>query len=104
LATRPAAGLRQDMPQDALALAVAAEKIFQDRWHMADTNNLITVSVNVDITPTSLQAVVENAKQSVGRDEKGIYRVDTAVWLGNVISDFLKLHDFETYAKNLRPK
>ncbi|MCU0599514.1 MAG: hypothetical protein MUE70_09700 [Desulfobacterales bacterium] len=68
------------------------------------TSNLITVSVNVDITPASLQAIVENAKMSVGRDEKGVYRVDTAAWLGNAISDFLKLHDFETYVKNIKPK
>jgi hypothetical protein len=68
---------------------------------MPDTNDLITVSVNVDITLASLQAVVENAKHSTGPDEKGIYRVDTAAWLGKVISHFLDQHDFETYAKNL---
>jgi hypothetical protein len=71
---------------------------------MSDPSNLITVSVNVEITPASLQAVVENAKQSVGRDEKGVYRVDTAAWLGKVISDFLDRHNFESYAKNLNEK
>jgi hypothetical protein len=71
---------------------------------MPDTKDLITVSVNVDITPAALQAVVENAKQSVGRDEKGVYRVDTAAWLGKVISNFLDQHNFEAYAKNLNKK
>ncbi len=68
---------------------------------MPDTTDLITVCVTIDITPASLQAVVENAKKTVRRNEKGAYQVDTAAWLGKVISDFLKLHDFESYAKNL---
>ena len=98
---RHAAALRQDRLPDAQGLAVVAGKIFLDRCHMSDQNNLLTVSVNIDISPAALQAVVENAKRSVGRDEKGIYRVDTAAWLGKVISDFLRQQDFETYAKNL---
>lgn len=68
---------------------------------MTDANNLITVNVNIDITPESLKAVVENAKKCVGRNEKGVYQVDTAAWLGKVISDFLNQNNFDSYAKNL---
>jgi hypothetical protein len=68
---------------------------------MSNTNDLITVRINVDITPASLQAIVENARKSVGRNEKGMYRINTAAWVGKVISDFLNQHDFETHAKNL---
>jgi hypothetical protein len=101
LAIQHAADLHQDKPRDAQAPAVVAEKIFLNRRSMTASKELITVRVNVDITVSSLQAIVENAKKSVGRDEKGSYRVDTAAWAGKVISDFLNQHDFETYTKNL---
>ncbi len=62
---------------------------------------MITVNVNVDITTESLKAIVENAKEIAGRNEKGVYKVDTADKVSEMISKFLMENDFETYAKEI---
>jgi len=67
---------------------------------MNDTPDMITVQVNLDITVTALQTVVANAKKAAGKDERGIYRVDTADCLGKIISQFLYDHDFETFTRD----
>ena len=43
--------------------------------------------------------VVKKAKEKAGRDEKGIYRVDTADKVGEMISCFLLEKDFEGYVR-----
>ncbi len=68
---------------------------------MSDTDDLILVNANVNITVKSLQAIVSNAKKKSGKDEKGIYRVDTADKVSEMISKFLLENDFETYASNI---
>ena len=68
---------------------------------MAEQRQTLVVNVNVQITPTSLQAIVENAKKISGRDSKGVYRVDTADKVSQVISKFLLENDFENYAKDI---
>jgi hypothetical protein len=68
---------------------------------MTDEKDTITVHVNVNITPISIQAVVENAKKLTGTNEKGSYKVDTADILSNLISTFLWEKDFETFAKDI---
>lgn len=65
---------------------------------MNDAPEMITVQVNLDITVAALQAVVANAKKATGKDERGIYRVDTADSLGKIISQFLYDHDFQSFA------
>lgn len=66
-----------------------------------ESKDLMTVNVNVDITTESLKAIVENAKTLAGRNEKGVYRVDTADKVSEMISQFLLENDFEAYAKNI---
>jgi hypothetical protein len=68
---------------------------------MTANKNLITVRAIVDMTPASLEAIVENAKKIAGRDEKGRYRVDTADKVGEMISRFLLEKDFESYVENI---
>jgi len=68
---------------------------------MNELKKIITVHVNIDLTAASLQAIVENAKKIAGHDAKGIYRVDTAEWVNNMVSRFLLENDFESYAKNI---
>jgi hypothetical protein len=65
---------------------------------MKDT---ITVRAVVEMTPASLEAIVENAKKIAGRDERGRYRVDTADKVGEMISRFLLEKDFESYVKDI---
>lgn len=68
---------------------------------MPTYNETITISAKVDITPAALEAVVENAKQLTGRNEKGHYRVDTAEKVNEMISKFLAKYDFESFAKDI---
>jgi hypothetical protein len=68
---------------------------------MNESRDMITVHVNVEITTASLQTIVENVKQLAGRDENGVYRVDTADKVSEMISRFLFDKDFEGYVKNI---
>jgi hypothetical protein len=69
---------------------------------MTNEKETLVVNVNVEITATSLQAIVENAKINTGRDLKGVYRIDTADKVSQVISRFLSENDFESYAKDIQ--
>ncbi|MDX9788746.1 MAG: hypothetical protein RBT11_18355 [Desulfobacterales bacterium] len=62
---------------------------------------VITVNAHIDITPAALQAIVANAKAVAGTDAKGVYRVDTADKVGEIISLFLAKMDFDTFAKDI---
>lgn len=64
---------------------------------MTQPRDMITVHVNVEITAALLQTIVENVKRIMGRDEKGVYRVDTADKVSEIISQFLLDKDFEGY-------
>ncbi|MEJ2657881.1 MAG: hypothetical protein P8012_11915 [Desulfobacterales bacterium] len=68
---------------------------------MTGTKDMIMVHVNVEITAASLQTIVENVKRIAGRDEKGVYRVDTADKVSEMISRFLQEYDFEDYVKHI---
>mgnify|MGYP001039595261 FL=1 len=68
---------------------------------MSESKETITVNVNVEMTTASLQAIVENAKKVEGRNEKGVYRIDTADKVSEMISNFILENDFESYAKNI---
>ena len=68
---------------------------------MSESKNMIAVHVNVEITAESLQTIVENVKRIAGRDEKGVYRVDTADKVSEIISRFLQDKDFEGYVKRI---
>ena len=68
---------------------------------MSESKETITVNVNVEMTAASLQAIVENPKKIEGRDEKGVYRIDTADKVSEMISQFILENDFESYAKNI---
>ena len=67
---------------------------------MPELKDTITVRVNVKITPESLKTIVENAKKSVGPNQSGVYRVDTAGKVDEMISQFLFEKDFENYVKD----
>lgn len=68
---------------------------------MDASRDMVTVQVNLDITVDALKAVVANAKAAAGTDARGVYRVDTADKLGEIISRFLNSHDFEGFAKDI---
>ena len=65
---------------------------------MIERDDLIRINANVSITVDTLQSIVANAKKRAGKDERGIYRVDTADAVSDMITQFLLDHDFEAYA------
>ncbi len=68
---------------------------------MTNKNETLVVNVNVEISAASLHAIVENVKKKSGRDSKGVYRVDTAEKVSQMISRFLFENDFENYSKDI---
>lgn len=68
---------------------------------MDEGKEKVTVQVNLDVTVGALKAVVANAKAVAGKDDRGVYRVDTADKLGEIISRFLAGQDFEGFARDL---
>ena len=67
---------------------------------MKQPDEPIAVNVVVEITPASLEAIVDHAKRMTGRNEKGHYQVDTADKVSEMISKFLFEKDFEGYVKD----
>ncbi|MGD8512622.1 MAG: hypothetical protein PVG85_01625 [Deltaproteobacteria bacterium] len=68
---------------------------------MSETQETIVVRANVEMTTASLQAIVANAKEVSGPDQKGVYRVDTADQVSGMISRFLLENDFESFVKDI---
>ncbi len=69
---------------------------------MTVEKDLIEVRVNVKITTSSLQSIVESCKKIAGRNEKGHYQVDTADKVSEMISRFLLENNFEVYVKDIK--
>ncbi|OEU79879.1 MAG: hypothetical protein BA872_10105 [Desulfobacterales bacterium C00003060] len=68
---------------------------------MPEKEDTLVIRANVEVTASSLQAIVQNAKKVSGADEKGVYRVDTADKVSEMISRFLMENDFEGFVKNI---
>jgi len=68
---------------------------------MSESKQTLLVSADVELTPEALQAIVYYAKEIAGPDEKGVYRVDTAGKVGEMISKFLHEKDFEAYVQDI---
>ncbi|MBU4345383.1 MAG: hypothetical protein L6247_04835 [Desulfobacteraceae bacterium] len=66
---------------------------------MAESKDTITVRVNIEMTTASLEMIVEKAKEKAGRDANGIYRIDTADKVSEMVSRFLLEKDFEGYVR-----
>ena len=74
------------------------KKIWEKK--LSANDGKILINVTIDILPSTLQTIVENAKKIAGTDEKGVYRVDTAEKVNEMVSAFLTKYDFDEYAKN----
>jgi len=66
---------------------------------MTKSPETIIINANVEITAVALQTIVANAKKKAGCDEKGVYHLDTADRVSEMISRFLLETDFENYVK-----
>ncbi len=68
---------------------------------MAESDETIAINVTLDISVETLKTIVENAKKIAGTDAKGIYRVDTAEKVNEMVSGFLKTRGFDAYVKDI---
>ena len=68
---------------------------------MPEKKDTLIVRASIEMTAASLQAIVENVKKISGPDAKGVYRVDTADKVSEMISRFLLENDFESFVKNV---
>jgi hypothetical protein len=66
-----------------------------------EKKDTLMIRANIEMTASSLQAIVQNAKKVYGPNEKGGYRVDTADKVSEMISRFLLENDFESFVKNV---
>ena len=67
---------------------------------MSESKQTVRVNVIVELSTEALATIVHNAKQMVGRDEKGVYRVDTADKVGEMISRFILENNFESFVND----
>ena len=68
---------------------------------MPESGEKVTINVRLDMAVSTLTAIVENAKKIAGTDARGSYRVDPAERVNQLVSAFLKKHDFDRYAKDI---
>lgn len=64
-------------------------------------NDTTAISARIEIRPEILQTIVANLKQIAGKDEKGIYRIDTAEGVNRLISAFLEEKGFNAFVRDL---
>ena len=66
------------------------------------SDDKLRVNVTLEISAATLQAVVANAKKLAGKDASGVYRVDTAEKVGQMVTRFLEEKNFEDYVKDIK--
>jgi len=67
---------------------------------MANRSDTVRVNVTLDISGETLQTIVRTAKEIVGRNEKGHYRIDTADLLEDLLASFIDENGFDAYVGN----
>ena len=64
-------------------------------------SDTLSVHVNIQISASALQAIVANAKRTAPKSPDGTYRVDTADYVGTMVSRFLADRDFDSFVMNI---
>lgn len=64
---------------------------------MGDQSKTVRVNVTIAIAGETLQTMVQRAKEIVGRNERGHYRIDTADLLEDLLSAFISERGFDAY-------
>ena len=69
---------------------------------MSDSqSDMLSVHVNIQISANAIQAIVANAKRTVPKSPDGTYRVDTAEYVGTMVSKFLAEKEFDSFVMNI---
>ena len=61
----------------------------------------LSVHINIQISANALQAIVANAKRTAPQSPDGTYRVDTADYVGTMVSRFLAKKDFDSFVMDI---
>lgn len=64
-------------------------------------SDMLSVHVNIRISANALQAIVANAKRTAPKSPDGTYRVDTADYVGKMVSRFLAERDFDSFVMDI---
>ena len=64
-------------------------------------SDTLSVHVNIRISASALQAIVANAKRTAPKSPDGTYRVDTAEYVGTMVSRFLADRDFDSFVMDI---
>ncbi len=64
-------------------------------------SDTLSVHVNIQISASALQAIVANAKRTAPKSPDGTYRVDTADYVGTMVSRFLEDRDFDSFVMDI---
>ena len=64
---------------------------------MGNSTDTVRINVTVTIAGETLQTVVQTAKDIVGRNAKGHYRIDTADLLEDLLSRFIVEGNFASF-------
>ena len=67
---------------------------------MADHDNTIRISALIDIPESALKKIVDSVRQIALPDKNGIFHVDTADIVGELITDFLAQKDFDAFVED----
>jgi hypothetical protein len=73
---------------------------YQEKFVAESDHQTALIHVNIELTGKTLETIVQTAKQRVGQNSKGHYRVDTADVVSHMISRFLLEKNFESFAQN----
>ena len=68
---------------------------------MNDLNDTLLINANIEIPVEALKTIVAKAKEAVGPDANGRYRVDTSEAVNTIITRFLAERDFIDYVSDL---
>lgn len=67
---------------------------------MNDSNDTLLISATIEIPAAALEAIVDNAKKKAGPDASGVFRVDTAEAVNELITKFLGARDFMDFVSD----
>lgn len=66
------------------------------------SRDMVLINANIKIAGPTLQKIVQTGKNIKGPDEKGIFHIDTADLVSDLISRFLVEQGFDDYAADPR--
>lgn len=64
-------------------------------------SDMLSVHVNIRISANAIQAIVANAKKTAPKSPDGTYRVDTADYVGAMVTRFLEDRDFDSFVMDI---